>query len=107
MNRYVPWLLFCAASLLAVYLFVKLVDVGLSVDGARTGEQGARNQSNVAVAFVRAKWLGASREELLEVAKELEAKGEIVKNYEETVEVGEMTFAIRDGKVSEVKYFNE
>lgn len=54
--------------------------------------------------LVRAKWIGVTSDELIKASAPLGASGKIIKDRDDVIEVGEMTFVVTDGRVSEVKY---
>lgn len=106
MKKYIPWVLNAIFLSTALYLFVSLVDAGISLDGARARNDQLRERGRVSLELVRLGWVGRSRVDLLRSVDDIKIEGGVVKNGPDFVEVGEMVFSISDNKVSDVRYMD-
>jgi hypothetical protein len=106
MKKAIPWVLAATLLIAAVYFFVLLVDAGISIDGARTRADRLQGRSELSLYFLKKRWVGESRAEVMGAAKELEQKDVIVKNYSDVIEVGDIIFDISNDKVSDIRYMD-
>jgi hypothetical protein len=99
------WLALLTTILVSVYLTSLLLDAGISLDGARSHGQRTQARSELALTFLAEKWVGASKEDLLNSAKKL-PENVIIKEHNEIVEIGDIKFEISNDKISSIDYID-
>lgn len=106
MKKFIPWVFSLAFLIAALYFFILLINAGISMDGAQSRADRLQERSKTSLYMLKKKWVGEPRSAVLTASKKLEIEGEIVKDYPEVIEVGDIIFDVKDGKVSDVRYMD-
>ncbi|MEW6301752.1 MAG: hypothetical protein AB1671_29155 [Thermodesulfobacteriota bacterium] len=101
-----PWLLFGAAVLAALYVFTLLLNAGSMLDDSRSEASRLRDRSNLALEILRKDWVGRDVTAVASLSEELAQKGVIVGSEEGAVEVGDLVFVVKSGVITEVRYID-
>ena len=106
-KRLAPWLLLAVSLVGNLYLLILLLDAGVSLDGARSQVERLRERSDLALFVVRKEWIGKELASVVALSEEIGRQGVIVKRTPDgSFEIGDVIFEIRDGTVTQVRYFD-
>ena len=107
MIKALPWIFFGAALSAAFYLFVLLLDAGITLDNARSYSTRLRERSDLALSIIRRDWTGKDVALVVALSKEFEEQGVISKRTKEgSFEIGDFIFEIDGDVVTGVRYFD-
>lgn len=107
MIKALPWILFGLALVAALYAFALVLNAGGSLDDSRTETARLRERNNIALSIVRKEWVGKDAASVVDLSKELQRKGIMVKRTRDgAFEIGDLIFETKDGVVTQVHYFD-
>lgn len=107
MIRMLPWFLFGLSLLAALYLCVLLMNAGVALDDARSQVARLQERNELVLSIARKDWIGKEVVRVAVLANELERQGVIVKKTKDgSFEIGDLIFEIKDGVVTQVRYFD-
>lgn len=107
MIRALPWLLFGLSVLAALYLFVLLLNAGVALDDARSQVARLRERNELVLSIARKEWIGKEAASVADLANEFERQGVIAKKTKDgSFEIGDLIFEIKNGVVTQVRYFD-
>ncbi|HPN80205.1 hypothetical protein [Dokdonella sp.] len=107
MIRAIPWTLFAASILAALFLFVLLLNAGVALDDSKLEVLRLRERSELVLRITRKDWIGKEATSVADLAHEIGRQGVITKRTKDgSFEIGDLIFEIKDGVVTQVRYFD-
>ncbi len=106
-KRMLPWLLFVLSLFGNLYLFVLLLNSGAWIDDMGSEVERQRERSNLALSIIRKEWVGKEAASVATLSDEIGRQGVIAKKAPDgSFEIGDLIFEIKDGVVTQVRYFD-
>jgi hypothetical protein len=84
-----------------------LLDAGALIDGAKYRVERLRERSDLALFVIRKEWVGEEAAGVAALSHESGRQGMIAKKAPDgSFEIGDLIFEIKDGVVTQVRYFD-
>lgn len=106
MKAGIPWTLFGAALVVCALLLFKLLDAGVVLDNASPQADRYRSRADLSLRLIQKEWIGRTTASVGELSKELQQSGTTVGTEGSSLEIGDLIFEIKEGKVSAVRYLD-
>ena len=106
MIKSAPWILAVLSLLIAIYLFILLLNAGKALDNSRTEVMRLSERSDLALSIIRKEWIGRGVPEVSKLQNEAENKGITTGVEKNTFELGDVIFETESGSVTEVRYID-
>jgi hypothetical protein len=106
MKAGIPWTLFGAALVTCALLLFKLLDAGIVLDNARSQADRYRTRADLSLRLIQKEWIGRTAERVGELSKELQQSGTTVGTEGSSLEIGDLVFETKEGRVTAVRYLD-
>lgn len=106
MKRFFRFALIALLLIVAISSFLLLINAGLELDNARSETSRQRDRSNISLLIINSYWKGKDQSELDKIIPIVQQPGMVIEKETELVQIGDLLFHLRNGKIYDVIYLD-
>ena len=106
MNKKVLLVLIVCLLISNIYCFGLLLNASVEINDTHSETARLTERSSLALQIIRKGWVGKNASYVIDLSKELEQQGMLVKSQKSLLEIGDIIFETKDDLVSEARYID-